>query len=110
MAPDLHSPRPCTPEWASAYEPIARIKINYQGIGSSGGKAQLTAMTVDFGGTDAPMTDADIAAAKGGSVVQLPTVIGAVAIAYNLPSVTKQLQARRAGPRRHLPRQDHEME
>jgi phosphate transport system substrate-binding protein len=83
---------PIYTKWAAAYEPIAHIKINYQAIGSGGGKAQLSAQTVDFGGTDSPMTDAEIATAKGGMVVQLPTVIGAVAIAYNLPSVKAQIK------------------
>jgi phosphate transport system substrate-binding protein len=68
------------------------VKINYQPIGSGGGIRQLSEQTVDFGGTDAPMTDAELAKAKGGPIMHIPTVLGAVAVTYNLPQVTKPLK------------------
>lgn len=64
------------------------IKINYQGIGSSGGIRQFTAGTVDFGGSDAAMTDEQIAAVSKG-VILVPTAGGAVAVIFNVPGVEK---------------------
>ena len=62
------------------------IKINYQGIGSGGGIKQTIAGTVDFGASDAAMTDDEMAKVKGG-VLLIPTAGGAVAVSYNLPGV-----------------------
>ena len=67
------------------------MKLNYQSIGSGGGIRQFSDGTVDFGGTDAPMTDSAIAAING-NVLHIPTVLGAVVVAYNLPDVTKPVQ------------------
>jgi phosphate transport system substrate-binding protein len=66
--------------------------VNYQPIGSGGGIRQFSDMTVDFGATDAPMTDAQLAQAKGGSVLQLPSSLAAVAISYNVPGVPDHLK------------------
>jgi phosphate transport system substrate-binding protein len=63
------------------------VELNYQSIGSGGGIRQFSDNTVDFGGTDAPMTDSAIAAI-GGNVLHLPTVLGAVVPAYNLPGLS----------------------
>jgi len=66
------------------------ISVNYQAIGSGGGIKQFTAGTVDFGASDVPMTDAELTAAGGASsLVEVPTILGVVSIAYNLPSVSK---------------------
>jgi len=59
------------------------VKLNYQSIGSGGGIRQFSDGTVDFGATDAPMTDSAIAAIQG-NVLHLPTVMGAVVVAYIL--------------------------
>src|SRR6266496_2861442 len=64
------------------------VKLNYQSIGSGGGIRQFSDGTVDFGGTDAPMTDSAIAAING-NVLHIPTVMGAVVIIYNLQGVTQ---------------------
>jgi len=82
---------PMYSRWASDYAKLKGIKINYQSIGSGGGIRQFSEQTVDFGGTDGPMTDAQMAAAKGGPVLHIPTVLGSVAITYNLPQVTQPL-------------------
>jgi phosphate transport system substrate-binding protein len=71
-------------KWAEAYQGATGNKVNYQGIGSSGGIKQIKAKTVDFGGTDAPMTEEDLDAAK---LVQVPTVMGGVTIVVNLPGI-----------------------
>jgi phosphate transport system substrate-binding protein len=66
------------------------ISVNYQAIGSGGGIKQFTAGTVDFGASDVPMTDAELTAAgSASSLVEVPTILGVVSIAYNLPSVSK---------------------
>lgn len=71
-------------KWAEAYKGATKNQVNYQGIGSSGGIKQIKAKTVDFGGTDAPLTEAELDAAN---LVQVPTVMGGVTIVFNLPGV-----------------------
>ncbi|MHB0981011.1 MAG: phosphate ABC transporter substrate-binding protein PstS [Thermoleophilia bacterium] len=85
-------PEPLYLEWIGEFVTNVQpgVKVNYQGIGSGGGIQQLTQMTVDFGASDAPMKDEEIAAAEqasGAKVLHIPTVFGAVAVAYNLPGV-----------------------
>src|SRR5712691_6687311 len=67
------------------------VKLNYQSIGSGGGIRQFSDGTVDFGGTDAPMTDSAIAAING-NVLHIPTVLGAVVAAYTLPDVSQPVK------------------
>src|SRR5437867_5145004 len=67
------------------------VKLNYQSIGSGGGIRQFSDGTVDFGGTDAPMSDSAIAAIQG-NVLHIPTVLGAIVVTYNVPGVTQQLK------------------
>jgi phosphate transport system substrate-binding protein len=71
-------------KWAEAYQSATGNKVNYQGIGSSSGVKQIKAKTVDFGGTDAPLKEADLDAAK---LVQVPTVMGGVTIVMNVPGI-----------------------
>ncbi|OLD88429.1 MAG: phosphate ABC transporter substrate-binding protein PstS [Gemmatimonadetes bacterium 13_1_20CM_4_66_11] len=66
-------------------------KLNYQSIGSGGGIRQFSDGTVDFGASDAPMTDSAIAAI-GGNVLHVPTVLGAVVVAYNLPGLAQPVK------------------
>jgi phosphate transport system substrate-binding protein len=85
-------PQPIYTRWISEYVAKTGVKINYQAIGSGGGIKQLSEQTVDFGATDAPMSDDDLAKAKGGPIYHIPTVVGVVAIAYNLPAVTQPIK------------------
>ncbi len=71
-------------KWAEAYKGATGNQVNYQGIGSSGGIKQIKAKTVDFGGTDAPLSESELDAAK---LVQVPTVMGGVTIVFNLPGI-----------------------
>ncbi|NDP48731.1 MAG: phosphate ABC transporter substrate-binding protein PstS [Sulfuriferula multivorans] len=71
-------------KWAEAYQAATGNKVNYQGIGSSGGIKQIKAKTVDFGGTDAPLEEAELDA---GNLVQVPTVMGGVTIVINVPGI-----------------------
>lgn len=84
---------PMMSTWASEYKNATGVEINYQSIGSGGGIQQMTAKTFDFGCTDAPMNDEQLAKAKetNGDVVHVPLAMGAVVLAYNLPSVKSQL-------------------
>jgi phosphate transport system substrate-binding protein len=78
--------------WMLAYNQAhPDVKLNYQAIGSGGGIRQFSDGTVDFGGTDAPMTDSAIAAIQG-NVLHIPTVMGAVVIAYNLPGLSQPVK------------------
>ena len=79
-------PNPIYTKWFDAYSKQTGVQINYQSIGSGGGIRQFTEGTVDFGATDGPMNESQIAAA-GGNVLHVPTVLGAVVVTYNLPSL-----------------------
>ncbi|WP_122152004.1 phosphate ABC transporter substrate-binding protein PstS [Paraburkholderia sp.] len=76
---------PIYTKWADAYQKSGGGKVNYQGIGSSGGIKQIIAKTVDFAGSDAPLKDDELA--KDG-LFQFPTVVGGVVPVVNLPGVT----------------------
>jgi phosphate transport system substrate-binding protein len=79
-------PNPIYTKWFDAYNKKTGVQVNYQSIGSGGGIRQFTEGTVDFGATDGPMNDEQIAAVKG-NVLHVPTVMGAVVLTYNLPEV-----------------------
>ena len=85
-------PNPIYTKWFNEYSKLhPDVKINYQSIGSGGGIRQVSEGTVDFGASDATMTDQQIAASKV-KLIALPTVLGAVVPVYNLPGVTAQLK------------------
>ena len=84
-------PYPIYSKWFADYATKTGVKINYQSIGSGGGIRQLSEQTVDFGASDSPMSDQELANAKGGPVMHFPTVMGAVVITYNVPGVSKPL-------------------
>ncbi|MDD4880460.1 MAG: phosphate ABC transporter substrate-binding protein PstS [Gallionellaceae bacterium] len=71
-------------KWAEAYKAATGSNVNYQGIGSSGGIKQIKAKTVDFGGTDAPLSESEL---DGSGLVQFPAVMGGATIVVNLPGV-----------------------
>lgn len=71
-------------KWAAEYAQATGSKVNYQGIGSSGGIKQINAKTVDFAGSDVPMKDDELAKA---GLVQFPTVVGGIVPVVNLPGV-----------------------
>lgn len=85
-------PNPIYQKWFDTYASKTGVKINYQSIGSGGGIRQLSEQTVDFGASDAPMTDEEMSKAKGGPIQHIPTVLGAVVMTYNLPEVTQTLK------------------
>src|SRR5438270_12571699 len=85
-------PYPIYSKWFSEYHKAhSDVQINYQSIGSGGGIKQLQAKTVDFGASDGPMTDEQLSATPF-KVFHIPTVLGAVVPAYNLPSVKPELK------------------
>ncbi|NUP55738.1 MAG: phosphate ABC transporter substrate-binding protein PstS [Gemmatimonadaceae bacterium] len=85
-------PYPIYSKWFADYASQKGVKINYQSIGSGGGIRQLSEQTVDFGASDSPMSDDEMAKAKGGPIIHVPTVIGAVALIYNLPELKQPLK------------------
>jgi phosphate transport system substrate-binding protein len=85
-------PYPIYSKWFSDYAATRGVKINYQSIGSGGGIRQLSEQTVDFGASDAPMSDAELAKAKGGPIMHIPTVLGAVVVTYNVPGLKRTLR------------------
>ncbi|RYX98074.1 MAG: phosphate ABC transporter substrate-binding protein PstS [Comamonadaceae bacterium] len=77
-------PAPLYSKWAADYNKATGVKINYQSVGSGAGLRQIEAKTVDFGASDAPLSDADLAK-KG--LVQFPTVIGGVIPVVNIKGI-----------------------
>jgi phosphate transport system substrate-binding protein len=85
-------PYPIYSKWFSEYSKShSDVAINYQSIGSGGGIRQVTAGTVDFGASDMPMTDKQLQDSKV-KILNLPTVLGAVVPAYNIPGVSGEVK------------------
>ena len=85
-------PYPMYSKWFSEYHKLhSDVEINYQSIGSGGGIRQVLAGTVDFGASDGPMTDEQLKEAKT-KILHVPTVLGAVVPAYNIPGVNAELK------------------
>jgi len=82
-------PYPIYSKWFDEYAKVdPSVRFNYQSIGSGGGQKQITARTVDFGASDGPMSDENLAKTPG-KILHLPTVAGADVITYNLPGDPK---------------------
>jgi phosphate transport system substrate-binding protein len=88
-------PYPIYSKWFNEYRKLhPDVQINYQSIGSGGGIRQVTEGTVDFGATDGPMNEeqlADFQRKRGCGVLHLPTVMGAVVVTYSIPGITESL-------------------
>lgn len=85
-------PNPIYQKWFTEYNKAhPDVKINYQSIGSGGGIKQLQAGTVDFGASDGPMTDEQLAQTPQ-KVFHIPTVLGAVVLTYNVSGVSQELK------------------
>ena len=85
-------PAPMYSKWFSEYHKIhSDVQVNYQPIGSGGGIRQVTSGTVDFGASDMPMTDKQLQESKV-KILNIPTVLGAVVPAYNIPGVSGEVK------------------
>jgi phosphate transport system substrate-binding protein len=85
-------PYPMYSKWFSDYNKLhPDVQINYQSIGSGGGIRQVLSGTVDFGASDGPMSDEQLGQAKV-KILHIPTVLGAVVPAYNIPGVTGEVK------------------
>src|SRR5207249_10266357 len=77
-------PYPIYSKWFDEYAKVdPSVRFNYQSIGSGGGQKQILAQTVEFGASDGPMSDENLAKAPG-KLLHIPTVAGADGVAYNL--------------------------
>src|ERR1700738_2151079 len=77
-------PYPIYSKWFDEYAKVdPSVRFNYQSIGAGGGQKQILAQTVDFGASDGPMSDDNLAKAPG-KILHIPTVAGAVVLTYNL--------------------------
>ncbi|HEV3049909.1 MAG TPA: substrate-binding domain-containing protein, partial [Longimicrobium sp.] len=83
-------PFPIYSKWFSEYGKTSPLRVNYQPIGSGGGIRQVTEGTVDFGASDAPMNEEELAKAPG--MLHIPTVLGSVAVTYNVPGISQPLR------------------
>ena len=103
-------PNPMYSKWFSEYHKIhGDAQINYQPIGSGGGIRQVTEGTVDFGASDMPMTDEQLKAAEAKlktKVLNIPTVLGAVVPAYNIPGVSAGVEIYSGNSGGNFPGQD----
>jgi len=82
-------PYPIYSKWFDEYAQVdPSVRFNYQSIGSGGGQKQILAQTVDFGASDGPMSDENLAKAPG-KILHIPTVAGADVLTYNLPGSPK---------------------
>ncbi|MDD3467274.1 MAG: phosphate ABC transporter substrate-binding protein PstS [Campylobacterales bacterium] len=77
-------PAPLYYDWAHSYEAKTHNQVNYQAIGSGGGIKQIQKRTVDFGGTDKPLTPQELAK---DNLLQFPAVVGTINVVYNIPGV-----------------------
>lgn len=83
-------PYPIYSKWFDSYGRENPVRVTYGSIGSGGGIRQVTEGTVDFGASDAPMNEEELAKAPG--MLHVPTVLGAVTVAYNLPGVQQPIR------------------
>jgi phosphate transport system substrate-binding protein len=84
-------PFPLYSRWFNSYAQANPVRVNYQSLGSGAGIRQFIEGTVDFGASDAPMSDEELARVPSGAL-NLPTVLGSVVITYNVPGLTGPLQ------------------
>jgi phosphate transport system substrate-binding protein len=84
-------PNPLYSKWFDVYSQKFGVKINYQAVGSGAGIQQITQRTVDFGASDAPMTDDQLKAA-GAEILHIPTTMGPAVVTYNLQGVATGLK------------------
>jgi len=85
-------PYPMYSKWFSEYNKLhPDVQVNYQSIGSGGGIRQVLNGTVDFGASDGPMSDEQLKQAKF-KILHIPTVMGAVVPAYNIPGVSGEIK------------------
>jgi len=82
--------KPLYDQFNAAYDELTSVQVNYQSIGSGGGIQGISDQSLDFGATDGPMTDEQLANAKGGSILHIPTALGGVVPTYNLPELQGQ--------------------
>lgn len=84
-------PYPLYARWFNEYAPLSNVRINYLSVGSGAGITAVIDRTVDFGATDVPMSDEELRSART-RVLHVPTAIGAVALTYRLPGLTRPLR------------------
>lgn len=83
--------------YASFAQTKCGIQVNYQPVGSGAGISQFLAQTVDFGATDSPLTDANITSSPNGTILEIPTTLGGVAVSYNLSQLATGTQLQLKG-------------
>ena len=102
-------PYPIYSKWFDEYAKVdPSVRFNYQSIGSGGGQKQILSQTVDFGASDGPMSDENLAKAPG-KLLHIPTVAGADVVTYNLPGQSGP-KIRRGHDCRNFSRSDQKVE
>ena len=85
-------PQPLYSKWVHTYFAQTRHRINYQALGSGAGIKQLLNGTVDFGASDGPMSEREMARSTRGPILHVPMTLGAVVITYNVPGLAQPLR------------------
>jgi phosphate transport system substrate-binding protein len=89
-------PYPAYSKWFDEYRKVdTKVQLNYQSIGSGGGIRQITAGTVDFGASDAPLSDSQLkafTARQHARLLHFPAMLGGVVVCYNIPGVDAKLK------------------
>ena len=85
-------PAPLYQKWFEVYANLTQVQVNFQAIGSGGGIKGIQDQTIDFGASDAPMTDQQLADAKGGPIFHIPSALGGIVATYNIPEVKTKLK------------------
>jgi phosphate transport system substrate-binding protein len=83
-------PYPLYARWFNEYAQRSNVRINYYSVGSGDGIKRLLDGSVDFGATESPMTETELALSPA-PIIHIPTILGAVAITYNLPELKRPL-------------------
>jgi phosphate transport system substrate-binding protein len=84
-------PKPLYEQWFAAYKGRMRVDVQYKADGSSAGIQAASNQTADFGASDAPLSDEQMAVDKNKDLLHIPTAFGGIVLAYNLPGVTAKL-------------------
>src|SRR5581483_6490065 len=79
-------------KWFNEYDKATGVQVNYQSIGPGGGIKSIADQTVDFGASDAPLTDEQLKGTKGGALLHIPMTLGSVVVTYNLPGFNETLR------------------
>lgn len=87
-------PKALYASWFNTYQGITGVQVTYQPLGSGEGIRAIQSQTVDFGASDAAMSDKQLSQTHGGEILHIPTAFGGIVLSYNLPGLSETLKLR----------------